>query len=175
MDRAIKRAIPKERGREGEKRNAHAMADRKTRAKHWWLDGSLLINNGERNKRKCVRQTKEKKGSRRPTKETCSHAMRIDPKQDATPGENDIKQKMKLLVGYILGYILVTIITGLARAGKERGASEQREHKRNKRGEWANSRAASVTHQRRMVQRRIQRWNKTRKVKDKDWKKYRHK
>eukprot|EP00965_Chrysotila_dentata_P079975 2637797-Pleurochrysis_carterae.AAC.1 len=81
------------------------------------------------------------------------------------------KQQTVLLIVYV-GVIL---FTWLSRVGKERAESEQEEHKRNRGGEKADSRASGKIQQRRMIQRRIQRWNKTRKVKDKDWKKYRHK
>eukprot|EP00965_Chrysotila_dentata_P105952 3499174-Pleurochrysis_carterae.AAC.1 len=68
-------------------------------------------------------------------------------------------------------------ITWLRRRGKGRARAEQGEHKKNKRGVKSSAQAVRSIQLRRLIQQRIRRWNKTRKVKsdDKDRKKYRHK
>eukprot|EP00965_Chrysotila_dentata_P249005 6208663-Pleurochrysis_carterae.AAC.1 len=61
-----------------------------------------------------------------------------------------------------LVYVWVALITWLTRVGKERAEPEQEEHKKNKGGEKASSRATRKIQQRRIIQQRIKRWNKTR-------------
>eukprot|EP00965_Chrysotila_dentata_P171287 5652822-Pleurochrysis_carterae.AAC.1 len=169
--RAIECAISKKKGREGRNGDAWAVADRETQAQRWWLGCWSFINNGGRNKGTKERQTKRKKSFKRSTEEMSLHAIRTRPKRDMNSERNRTRQQLMLIVGYVW----VTIVTWLTRKGREREESEQEEQKRNKRGGRATNRAADKTRRRRNIQRRIQRWNKSRKVKAKDWKKYRHK
>eukprot|EP00965_Chrysotila_dentata_P060774 2014092-Pleurochrysis_carterae.AAC.1 len=69
------------------------------------------------------------------------------------------------------------VITWLMRMGKGCAGPVQEEYTKNKRGAKASSPAKRTIQQRRLIQQRIRRWNKTRKVKrdDKDRKKYRQK
>eukprot|EP00965_Chrysotila_dentata_P056794 1884610-Pleurochrysis_carterae.AAC.1 len=54
-----------------------------------------------------------------------------------------------------------SVIIWLTRVGKEREGPEHEEHKKNKGGEKASSRATRKNQQRRLIQQRIKRWNKT--------------
>eukprot|EP00965_Chrysotila_dentata_P137649 4553989-Pleurochrysis_carterae.AAC.1 len=61
----------------------------------------------------------------------------------------------------IVVYVWVVIIIWLTRVGKECAEAKQEEFKKNRGGEKASSCAASKIQQRRIIQRRIKRWNKT--------------
>eukprot|EP00965_Chrysotila_dentata_P169136 5584891-Pleurochrysis_carterae.AAC.1 len=127
------------------------------------------------------RQTKGKKGTtRKPTTETyvaIRYAIRTSRKQsmdreEAHMGRMDGNKTQTVI---LIMYVGVTLITWLTRMGKERAELEQEKHKKKTWGEKVSSRTARKIPQRRIIQQRIRRWNKTRKVKDKDRKKYRHK
>eukprot|EP00965_Chrysotila_dentata_P096682 3195040-Pleurochrysis_carterae.AAC.1 len=66
------------------------------------------------------------------------------------------KPSVKAWIG-ICGFVIIWF----TRVGKERAGPEHEEHKKNKGGEKASSRAARKIQQRRLIQQRIKRWNKT--------------
>eukprot|EP00965_Chrysotila_dentata_P053301 1769170-Pleurochrysis_carterae.AAC.1 len=55
------------------------------------------------------------------------------------------------------------VITWFIRMGKGRAGTEQDEHRKNKGGTKASRRAIRKIQQRKLIQQRIRRWNKTRK------------
>eukprot|EP00965_Chrysotila_dentata_P232423 6198964-Pleurochrysis_carterae.AAC.1 len=118
-----------------------------------------------------IRMKKDFTRSKHAKKERCEKKQCVTREGKRMERMDRTKQQRVLL----LVYVWVAIITWLTRVGKQHAASEQEGHKEIKGGEKASSRATRRTQQRRIIQRRISRWNKTRKVKAKDWKKYRHK
>eukprot|EP00965_Chrysotila_dentata_P138696 4587858-Pleurochrysis_carterae.AAC.1 len=138
----------------------HADATRKTKQGDECMESIV-----EYKERTTERHKKGKNGWEMPTKVTYLRTRRASPKS-YTSREGTVP---------LIMYVYVALLSWLTKVGKGQAESEQEEHERNRWREKASSRAANKIQQRRIIQRRIQICNKTRNVKAKDRKKYRHK